>query len=77
MVDVPFTACVSPLTEQTVTEAFIFLIMSTLWVLPQLQNDIDNFILQLNGAPPHWSVNVRNNLDEHFPQRWIEEVVDF
>ncbi|GFW00373.1 uncharacterized protein TNCV_4355701 [Trichonephila clavipes] len=23
--------------------------------MPQLQDDIDNFILQLNGAPTHWS----------------------
>lgn len=35
--------------EQIVMGA-TFLDMLTLWLMPQLQNDIDNFILQLNDA---------------------------
>lgn len=40
--------------------------MLKLYVIPQLQ-DIPHTIFQL----PHWSLNVRNCLDQHFPERWM------
>ncbi|GFT06674.1 putative DD41D transposase [Trichonephila clavipes] len=39
--------------SQTISEA-TFLAMLTFWFLLQLQDDIDNIILQLDGAPPNW-----------------------
>ncbi|GFV36976.1 hypothetical protein TNCV_4545641 [Trichonephila clavipes] len=33
-----------------------FLDMLTLWLMLQLQEDINNFLLQLDGAPPYWSL---------------------
>ncbi|GFW56919.1 hypothetical protein TNCV_161482 [Trichonephila clavipes] len=48
-----------------------FLDMLTLKLMPQLQDDIDIFILQLDFMPPHWSVYVRD-FNGHFPHRWIK-----
>ncbi|GFW96900.1 uncharacterized protein TNCV_2160351 [Trichonephila clavipes] len=47
--------------------------------MPQLQDKIDNFILQLqlDGAPLHWSVNARDYLDEHLPHPWIGRIGDY
>ena len=39
--------------EQTVT-GIAFLDMLTEWLLPQLNKDSDDFILQMDGAPPHF-----------------------
>jgi hypothetical protein len=39
--------------------------------LPQLQEDSDNFILQQDGAPPHFHLEVRRHLNTTLPQRWI------
>ncbi|GFX46104.1 hypothetical protein TNCV_2094221 [Trichonephila clavipes] len=38
---------------------------------------IDNFILQLDGAPPHRSVNVQDYLDEHLSHRLFGQVADY
>ncbi|GFX33653.1 hypothetical protein TNCV_1933201 [Trichonephila clavipes] len=46
------------------------------WMVPQLQDNIYNFIFQLGGAPLHWSANVRDYLDEHLPLQRIERVVN-
>ncbi|GFU82190.1 hypothetical protein TNCV_4466411 [Trichonephila clavipes] len=43
----------------------------TMKLMPQLLDEIDNFILKLDGAPLKWSANVRDNLNEHLPHRWI------
>ncbi|GFV59218.1 hypothetical protein TNCV_2339591 [Trichonephila clavipes] len=29
------------------------------------------------GAPPHWSANVRDYLDEHLHQRWFGQVAEY
>ena len=55
--------------EQTVTGT-AFLDTFTEWLLPQL-NDSANFILQMDGAPPHFHRHVREFLNQHLPQRWI------
>lgn len=42
-------------------------------VFPVLRNhaNINTLYFQQDGAPPHYHVEVRAWLDEHFPQRWI------
>ncbi|GFW03825.1 DUF4817 domain-containing protein [Trichonephila clavipes] len=41
------------------------------WLLPQLEKAVPDFILQQNGAPPHWNKNVREFLNKRLPHRWI------
>lgn len=62
--------------EKTVTESS-FLNMLSLWLMPQLQDDSDNFILQLDGALPHWSDDMRNYLNQQLSHRWIEQSTDY
>ena len=56
--------------EQTVT-GIAFLDMLTEWLLPQLNEDTADFVLQMDGAPPHFHRHVREFLNQHLPQRWI------
>lgn len=41
------------------------------WLMPQLEEDSQDFIFQQDGAPPHFHNDVRWYLNEHLPQRWI------
>ena len=41
------------------------------WLLPRLRADSNDFILQQDGAPPHWNREVRRFLNHELPQRWI------
>lgn len=43
----------------------------TLWLLPQLEKNSNDFVLQQDGAPPHFHVAVPNHLNVHRPWRWI------
>ena len=45
--------------------------MLKLWLMPQLQEDIVDFIFQQEGAPPHYHLDVRAQLNAIFPGRWI------
>lgn len=38
--------------------------------IPQLE-DVPNIMFQQAGAPPHWSSDVCQCLDEHFLNRWL------
>jgi hypothetical protein len=40
-------------------------------MLPQLEEEVPDFILQQDGAPPHCKGHVRDHLNDHLPQRWI------
>ncbi|GFS86907.1 uncharacterized protein NPIL_371521 [Nephila pilipes] len=64
--------------EQTITGTtfFFFLNMLTLGLMPQLQDAIESFILQLEGALSQWSNYVLGYLDEHLPDRWIGRAAD-
>jgi hypothetical protein len=53
---------------------FAYLDMLQLWLLPQLQEDSDNFILEHDGAPPHFHLEVRRHLSNTLCQRWIERM---
>ncbi|GFV93816.1 hypothetical protein TNCV_367151 [Trichonephila clavipes] len=45
-------------------------------LMPHLQNGLESFIPQLDGVSLHWSVNVRDYLEEHVPHRRIRRVAD-
>ncbi|PSN43404.1 hypothetical protein C0J52_26690, partial [Blattella germanica] len=49
---------------------FIFAEQSN-WLIPQLEEDSQDFIFQQDGAPPHFHNDVRMYLNEQLPQRWI------
>jgi hypothetical protein len=45
-------------------------------LVPQLQQEgiKDTVVLQLDGAPPHFTLHVRDNLNKTFPGGGLEEV---
>ncbi|GBM41788.1 hypothetical protein AVEN_167196-1 [Araneus ventricosus] len=49
--------------------------MFSAWLFPQLEEAVSGFILQLDGAPPHWHNNVREYLNDRLPHRWIGRAV--
>jgi hypothetical protein len=61
--------------EQTVT-GIAFQCRLTEWLLPQLNEDSADFILQMDGVPPHFHRHVREFLNQHIPQRWIGRGTD-
>jgi len=61
--------------EQTVM-GIAFLDMLTEWLLPQMNEDSADFILQMDGAPPHFHRHVREFLNQHLRQRWIGRGTD-
>ena len=54
--------------EPTVT-GINYLHIVQLWLMPQLQENIVNFIFQRDGAPPHYNLDVRAHLKAIFPCR--------
>ena len=50
--------------EQTVT-GIPFLDVLTEWLLPQLNDNNADFILQMDGTPPHFHRHVREFLNQH------------
>ena len=56
--------------EPTVT-SINYLDMLQLWLMPQLQEDGEDFIFQHDGAPPHCHFDVRTHLNVNLPGRWI------
>ena len=56
--------------ESTIT-ANIYLDMLKHYVVPQLEEFQPRVVFQQDGAPPHWSLIVRDFLNETFPNRWI------
>ncbi|GFT15069.1 hypothetical protein TNCV_4316471 [Trichonephila clavipes] len=51
--------------------------VNSLWLMPQLKDCIDNFILQLVAALPHCSANEGDYLDEHLLHHWIGRVAHY
>ncbi|GBL94432.1 hypothetical protein AVEN_12207-1 [Araneus ventricosus] len=45
--------------------------MLEIFAFPQKEGLQPNIIFQQDGAPPHWSLEVREVLDENFPRLWI------
>jgi len=40
-------------------------------------NNFENIWFQQDRVPPHCGVNVRNYLDETFPDRWIDGAIEW
>ena len=51
--------------------ATIYKDMLDLYAIPQLSDLQQTVIFQQDGAPPHWTLEVRRTLDKIFPSRWI------
>ncbi|KAJ8882040.1 hypothetical protein PR048_018528 [Dryococelus australis] len=45
--------------------------MLELWLMAQLEIDSEDFILQLDGAPPHFHRDAREFLNHRLPNQWI------
>ena len=58
------------LAEKSIT-AQIYLNLLTEYVSPQLEQYQLQVVFQLDGAPPHWGLQVRQFLNDTFPERWI------
>ena len=56
--------------EQTVNGP-VYLDMLEQWLMPQLQEDSQDFVYQRDGAPPHFHLEIRKYLDATIPRRWI------
>ena len=56
--------------EKSITSP-IYLDLLQFYVIPQLEHLQPNILFQQDGAPPHWSLDVREYLDNVFPNRWI------
>lgn len=56
--------------EKTVTGA-TYLDMLQMFAFPQVEDLQPNIWFQQDGAPPHWSLDVRGALNETFAGRWI------
>ena len=48
-----------------------YLEMLQIWLFPGLQEDEPDFIIQQDGAPPHFRLDVRRWLNDVLPHRWI------
>jgi hypothetical protein len=57
-------------TEPTVT-GINYLDMLHLWLMPQLERDREDFILQQGGTSPHFHFDLRAHLSANHPGRWI------
>jgi hypothetical protein len=45
--------------------------MLTVLLLPQLEEDFNDFIFQKDGASTHFHMAVRKHMNAHLPWRWI------
>jgi hypothetical protein len=50
--------------------------MLQLWLMPQLQEDREDFIFQEDGALPHFHFDVCAHLGADLPGRWIVHASD-
>ena len=54
--------------------AVSYLDMNKQYVVPQLQQDeiLDTIIYQQDGAPPHWTIIVKETLNHIFNDHWCD-----
>lgn len=62
--------------QEATVRGNVYLDMLTEWLMPQLEEDSDDFVWVQDGAPPHWLHDVRDYLDESLPHRWIGRAAD-
>jgi len=41
------------------------------WLMPQLNEDSNDYSFQQDGSPGHYHKDVRGYLNRNLPQRWI------
>ena len=47
------------------------------WLMPQLADEeVQRYIYQQEGGPPHWHKEVQEYLNEHLPGRWVGHAAD-
>ena len=56
--------------EHTITVR-TYLDMFENWLMPQMNEDSDNYMFQQDGCPAHFHNDVRDYLNINLPQRWI------
>ena len=55
----------------------VYLDMLENWLMPQVADEeVQGYIYQEDGAPPHWHKEVREYLNEHLPGRWVGRAAD-
>jgi len=60
-----------PFSVKTMTGTSYLEMLQT-WLFPRLQKDEpEDFIMQQDGAPPHFRLDVRRWLNDVLPHRWI------
>ena len=58
--------------ERATVDGETYLDMLENWLMDKLnKKESDDFIFQQHGAPPHWSLRVRQFLNTTLPDRWI------
>jgi hypothetical protein len=58
--------------EGTITgERYLLMLKEKVWPMIENRRDIQKLFFQQDGAPPHYSLRVREFLNEKFPERWI------
>lgn len=57
--------------QEPTVDGAIYLDMLEQFAVPQITDLQPNVMFQQDGAPPHWSLDVRTFLNDTFPQRWI------
>jgi hypothetical protein len=61
--------------EPTVTGIYYLNILQ-LWLMPQLQEDSEDFISEHDGSPPRFHFDIRAHLNANLPGRWIGRASD-
>ena len=56
--------------EHTITGR-TYLDMLDNWLMPQMNEDSDDYVFQQDGCPAHFNNDVRDYLNTNLPQRWI------
>jgi len=57
--------------EELTVNGMIYLHMLENWLMPQLNEDSNDYIFQQDGSPAHYHKDVRGYLNRNLPQRWI------
>jgi len=52
-------------------DGMIYLHMLENWLMPQLNEDSNDYIFQQDSSPAHYHKDVRGYLNRNLPQRWI------
>ena len=57
--------------ESVNSDRYLVMLRDKFWPALQRSYKEEEALFMQDGAPPHWAIQVRRWLDEHFPQRWM------